>query len=114
MRSSVIAILPSGPPAPGSFPDGAAASGVGGVGANRGCCAIHIGRVIVKVEPRPSSLSSWIVPPCISTRRRAIESPSPVPARRERTSPVCRYSSKTADVSSGGMPGPVSWTTIAA
>ncbi len=40
------------------------------------------GRSTRNVEPRPSSLSTWIVPPCIKTRRRVIARPSPVPRRR--------------------------------
>jgi len=43
----------------------------------------------LKWDPRPSSLSTWMVPPCMSARRREIASPSPVPRRRARSSLVC-------------------------
>ena len=70
----------------------------------------HAGRSTSKVDPRPTSLSTSILPPCISTRRRAMASPSPVPRRRARSSLVCLYSWKMTARSCGLMPGPVSRT----
>ena len=43
------------------------------------------GNVTVNVEPRPSSESTRIRPPCCSTTCRAIANPSPVPPPRTRT-----------------------------
>src|SRR5262249_34638625 len=48
------------------------------------------GRHTGKRDPRPSWLSTSMVPPCMPTRRWAMESPSPVPPRRERASPDWR------------------------
>src|SRR5688572_9410585 len=44
---------------------------------------VHVcaGRVKVNLEPFPSSLSTQILPPCISTNLRVSASPSPVPSR---------------------------------
>ena len=74
------------------------------------CLSYQSGRRTRNVEPRPSSLSTWIVPPCMSTRRRAIARPRPVPRRFARSSPACLYSSKIIARSAGEIPGPVSLT----
>ena len=62
----------------------------------------------------PSSLSTRMRPRCISTRRRVIARPSPVPRLRTRSSFVCLYSSKMTARSCGLMPGPVSRTLMRA
>ena len=72
-----------------------------------------IGSTMRNVEPRPISLVTSMRPPCIATRRRAMASPRPVPARRVRASRDCQYSWKIASCSSGAMPGPVSATSTA-
>ncbi len=66
----------------------------------------QVGSSTSNVEPRPSSLSTRMRPFCISTRRRVIARPSPVPRLRTRSSFVCLYSSKMTARSCGLMPGP--------
>src|SRR2546428_500078 len=39
----------------------------------------RMGRVMVKVEPQPTSLTTWSLPPCASTILRLAASPNPVP-----------------------------------
>src|SRR3989441_955524 len=62
-----------------------------------------------KVLPRPTTLSTQMRPPCSSTRRFASASPSPVPSL-PRAVLVCSNSWKMRKMSSGAMPGPVSFT----
>jgi hypothetical protein len=68
------------------------------------------GRLKVKVEPLPGSLSSQSRPPCSSMNLREIASPRPVPSIRAALAPTCRNSSNTASWSSGAIPTPVSRT----
>ncbi len=64
-----------------------------------------------KVAPCPSSDSTEIVPPCISTMRFEIARPSPVPPfLRVFELSTCWNSPKILSWSSGAMPGPVSRT----
>src|SRR5262245_5376658 len=69
------------------------------------------GTVKKKVEPRPSSLSTPTRPPCISTSRLVMLSPSPVPPySRVMVVSTWRNSAKMFSTSSLGMPMPVSAT----
>ena len=61
------------------------------------------GRKIENDVPRPGSETTWIVPPCSSTMRRAVESPRPVPPFLSD-----QYSSKQCASCSALMPTPVS------
>src|SRR6266478_9573434 len=71
------------------------------------------GNVKVKVDPRPTSLSTQILPPCSSTNFFARVSPSPVPScLRVSSLPTWRNSSKIAAWSSRAIPIPVSVTAI--
>ena len=54
------------------------------------------GSVNVKVEPRPGSLCTQILPPWSSTNFRERASPSPVPSALFSAAPTCRNSSNTA------------------
>jgi hypothetical protein len=54
-----------------------------------------IGSVKVKVEPRPTSLRTQILPPWSSTNFRERASPSPVPSAHFSAAPTCRNSSNT-------------------
>ncbi|HXL18821.1 MAG TPA: hypothetical protein VN961_15010, partial [Streptosporangiaceae bacterium] len=51
-------------------------------GATPACPAAHAVMVKVKVLPRPGSLTSVMAPPCISTSRRTMLRPRPVPPCR--------------------------------
>src|SRR5438034_1247696 len=69
------------------------------------------GTVKKKVDPLPSSLSTQMRPPCSSTSRFVILSPSPVPPySRVIAASTWRNSAKTFSTSSLGMPIPVSVT----
>src|SRR5438034_4990760 len=69
------------------------------------------GTVKKKVDPLPSSLSTQMRPPCSSTRRFVMLSPSPVPpSSRVIAASTWRNSAKTFSTSSLGMPIPVSLT----
>src|SRR2546427_3738277 len=69
------------------------------------------GTVKKKVDPLPSSLSTQIRPPCISTSRFVMLSPSPVPPySRVIAASTWRNSAKTFSTSSLGIPIPVSAT----
>src|SRR5712691_6029034 len=70
------------------------------------------GSSTVKVEPRPTSLATEIVPPCSSTRRRERARPRPVPSRLAPSGSSCSNSRKSRGRSSERMPTPVSSTTI--
>src|SRR5215468_12544526 len=73
------------------------------------------GKLKLKVEPLPTSLSTQIFPPCSSTNFLAKVSPSPVPSILcVESEPTCRNSSKIFGWSSGEMPIPVSLTEISA
>ena len=63
------------------------------------------GSVTVKVVPSPGRLVNSILPPCASTVRCAVESPSPVPCAL-----VVKYGMKMRFWFSGAMPTPVSDT----
>src|SRR5262249_16683354 len=69
------------------------------------------GTVKKNVEPRPTSLSTPMRPPCISTSRFVMLSPSPVPPySRVMVVSTWRNSAKMFSTSSLGMPMPVSTT----
>src|SRR5437773_7133576 len=69
------------------------------------------GTVKKKVDPLPSSLSTQIRPPCISTSRFVMLSPRPVPPNsRVIAASTWRNSANTFSTSSLGMPMPVSLT----
>src|SRR5215813_3795935 len=71
------------------------------------------GKVKLKVEPLPTSLSTQIFPPCSSTNFLAKVNPSPVPSIFLALSPpTWRNSSKIFAWSSGEIPIPVSLTEI--
>src|SRR6185436_5437376 len=71
------------------------------------------GILTVKVVPTPSSLSTSIVPPCISTSRLVSASPSPVPPGRSPEGSVsCSNARYSRDRSAGAIPIPVSITAI--
>src|SRR5215831_18482404 len=73
------------------------------------------GKLKLKVEPLPTSLSTQILPPCSSTNFLARVSPSPVPSFLWAYSPpTWRNSSKIVGCSAGGIPIPVSLTEISA
>src|SRR5262249_42969238 len=64
-----------------------------------------------KVDPRPSSLSTVMLPPNTSRSRFTIWSPSPVPPDwRVAESSICRNGSNIASSASCGIPMPVSLT----
>ena len=74
-------------------------------------CAVPRGRVTVNVVPRPSALSTPIVPPCRRTRSRTSASPIPVPSCVRERAPRTRWNrSNTRGSSSSGIPAPVSRT----
>ena len=65
----------------------------------------------MKVEPLPSSLSTQIRPPCISTNFLLMDRPRPVPPYSlAMVASVCLNSANTVSILSGGMPMPVSAT----
>ena len=67
------------------------------------------GSVTQNVLPLPNWLSTRMSPPCISTRRRVMASPSPVPPYFRVMLPSAWVNFSKIDVSlSAGMPGPVS------
>jgi len=69
----------------------------------------------VKVAPSPWVLSTEIMPPCSSTRSWTYASPIPVPPWAEAPEDsACANRSKILLCRSGGMPGPVSDTSISA
>src|SRR5271167_5110828 len=69
------------------------------------------GNTTRKVEPSPSTDSTEIVPPCISTMRLEIARPSPVPPFwRVFELSICWNSPKIRSWSASAMPGPVSRT----
>src|SRR5580692_4527479 len=69
------------------------------------------GSLMVKVEPLPSSESTWMRPPCSSTMRLEIARPKPVPPFcRVEVLSTCWNSSKIFTWSSAAMPGPESRT----
>src|SRR5689334_8114991 len=71
------------------------------------------GILTVKVVPTPSSLSTSIVPPCISTSRLVSASPRPVPPGRSPEGSVsCSNARYSFDRSDGAIPTPVSTTAI--
>src|SRR5262245_59476507 len=75
------------------------------------CAAACTGSVKMKRDPLPGSDSTHIRPPCISTIRRAMANPSPVPPLvRVVELSACWNSSNILTRSSGLMPGPESHT----
>ena len=67
----------------------------------------------MKVVPSPSALAASIVPPCSSTSSLARARPIPTPpSRRCSVLETWKKRSNTRGRASGGMPGPVSRTTI--
>src|SRR5262249_20670165 len=70
-----------------------------------------MGTVNENVEPSPSVDSTQRRPPCISTIRREMARPSPVPPLAlARMVSACRNSSKIFSRSASAIPGPVSVT----
>ncbi len=83
----------------------------GASGAASGASAAGAGASNQNVEPRPGALSAPIWPPIISTSRRLIASPSPVPPYRrvvDASAWAKRWNS--AAILASGMPMPVSLT----
>jgi predicted CXXCH cytochrome family protein len=75
--------------------------------------AAIIGRRIVNVDPRPTSLATVISPPIISQNRLLIASPSPVPPYfRVVDASACENSWNNLPICSDVMPIPVSATAI--
>ncbi len=85
---------------------------LGGVAAGRGCSATLCSRTVKrKVEPFPSTLSTWICPPISSTSCLEMVRPRPVPPNRRVVEPSAwRNDSKIRGSCSGLMPMPVSFT----
>src|SRR5689334_19561324 len=80
---------------------------------NKDPCHQPTGILTVKVVPTPSSLSTSIVPPCISTSRLVSASPKPVPPGRSPDGSVsCSNERYSRDRSAGAIPIPVSITAI--
>src|SRR5262249_34742190 len=75
------------------------------------CCSTLTGMLMLKVEPFPTSDSTQMRPPCISTMRREMDNPSPVPPFfLVAELSACWNSSKILARSASGIPGPVSHT----